>query len=119
MSILSVRKGGLSFGCLRAYDMNGNESVILIHENINHSYIDIIPQSGDILWCRNLHSSVYIPLFRIVQAHVCLRSLPIPCDILREYFPIQERLHHSKIEKINPYYSPFRNEIKNKKTESK
>lgn len=82
------------FGCLRARDMRGIDAVIIIYENIHCRYVDIMPYPGDLLLCRKLHSSVYVPLHRIIQSNLCLRHLDIPGDILMEYFPIYERLRH-------------------------
>ena len=92
LHILVVAHGALVFGCIKARDLCGNDAVIVLYETLRQRYVDIVPQVGDILCCRHSHSSVYIPVVRIVQSMLCLRALPIPYDVLRYYFPMSESL---------------------------
>ena len=91
-TLLIVAPSGLAFGCVKAHDLCGNHASIVLYENLTTRYVDAAPRAGDMLLCRHHHSSVYVPLLRILQTALCLRSLPIPNDVLSAYFPLTERL---------------------------
>ena len=91
-TLLYVTACPISFGCIKAQDIRGNHATIILYEDLLHRYVDIVPNTGDLLLCRFTHSSVYVPVARVVQPALCLRMLPIPSDVLQLYFPLFEPL---------------------------
>ena len=86
--ILEVCDKQLIFGCMKAIDENGNNANIMIYENINVWKLGYVPKIGDMLVCKNYHSNVYIPHKIYMKAHLMLRHLPIPYDVMFHYFPL-------------------------------
>ncbi len=87
MHILRVISNSISFGCIKATDLCGNNATIILHENI-HNRINYSPNIGDLLLCELFHFSVFRPIVHICESHLCLKKLNIQYDILCEYFPI-------------------------------
>ena len=92
--LLIVRSTLISFGCIAANDLGGHCATIVLYEDLLHRYVDIVPARGDMLLCRNLHSSVFAPICRIRQSALCLRSLPLVPDVLNWYFPLFESMSY-------------------------
>ena len=85
--------GGLSFGCLRACDLRGNDASLLVYEDLRHHRVMRLPREGELLLCEHLHSSVYHPRSVVHLGHLCVRQLEIlPRDLAAAYFPLFERI---------------------------
>lgn len=93
--LLIVEASPLCFGCVKAHDLAGRSASVILYENTRVKHVDIVPNAGDLLLCRLVHSSVYIPVYRIARESLSLRCLPIPSDVLQAYFPLFERLKYS------------------------
>lgn len=94
--LLIVEANSICFGCMKARDLRGCDASIILYENLYTRYVDIVPRTGDVLLCYLLHSSVHLPICRLKPELLCLRQLPIPCDVLQHYFPLLERLRRRR-----------------------
>ena len=89
--LLTVRNGGISFGCMRAHHLDRRHAVLLLYEGVCTRYIDIVPCAGDLLVCRPIPASVFCPLRRVVREHL-LYDGSDPWDVLWLKFPLFEAL---------------------------
>lgn len=93
VTLLTVCGGGLSFGCLRARDLRGNDASLLVYEDLRHHCVVRMPREGELLLCEHLHSSVYHPRSVVNLGHLCVRQLEtLPSDVAAAYFPLFERI---------------------------
>lgn len=92
--ILEISDSMLSFGCMRARDLNDHPVLIILYEYIHCMYLPIVPQKGDFILCEHYHHHVYIPLRLIIREHLVLRKLPVPNDVVAHYFPMFRKFKH-------------------------
>lgn len=89
MAMVTVRRDGLSFGCMKGNDARGREVVLLVYESAaDLGRVRHVPRAGDLLWCRPYHASVFVPVRKVSREHLALRALPLPGDVLHAYFPL-------------------------------
>ena len=92
MRLLKVAQGGLSFGCVRAKDLRGNDVVIVVYESVRSPHATRVPLAGELVLCEHAHASVFHPRAVVDERHLCLRRLDLPSDLTLTYFPLFERI---------------------------
>ena len=88
--LLRVVDERLVFGCVRAVDLRGAPASIVVYETITRPFMRAPPRRFCILLCRLYHSSVFLPVAKVLPSHVWVRRR-LPDDVVRVYFPLTTR----------------------------
>jgi hypothetical protein len=91
--LLQVAPGGIVFGCVPAHDLGGNCASLLVYADIRDRDLTRVPQKGELVLGRHVHTSVYRPHAVVDRSHLCVRQIgSLPGDVLYEHFPLFEHI---------------------------